>query len=72
MKIAELQLNLYPTRPPEVREQCRVAIKEGMATLDATVTNCGMLFDQVMELLTTLQEDLSLQTLSTEVREMQH
>ncbi len=43
-----------------------------MATLDATITDCAMLFDQAMELLTNLQEDTNLQTLNIEVRERQH
>jgi len=42
-----------------------------MATLDATVTDCVALFEQSMELVTNLQEDLNLQTLSTEIRELQ-
>ena len=51
---------MQPTTPLEVREQCGVAIKEGMATLDATFTDCATLFDQAMELLTNLQEDPNL------------
>lgn len=71
LKIAKLQLKLQPTTPLEVQEQHRVEIKEGMATLDATVTDCVALFEQSMELVTNLQEDLNLQTLSTEIRELQ-
>lgn len=54
MKIAQLQLELNPTTPPKFREQRSVTIKEGMATLDATVTDCVTLFEQAMELVTNL------------------
>jgi len=40
MKITELQLKFQPTTPPEVREQHGAAIREGMATLDATIIDC--------------------------------
>ena len=46
-------------------------IKEGMDTLDATVTDYAALFEKAMELVTNLQEDLNLQTLNTEVRGLQ-
>lgn len=42
-----------------------------MATLDAIVTDCATLFEQAMELMTNLQEDPNLQTLNTEVRDLQ-
>jgi len=45
MDIAELQLNLQPTTSLEVGEQRGIAIKEGMATLDSTVTDCAALFE---------------------------
>ena len=44
MKITELQLKLHPTTPPEVWEQHKDAVKESMATLDATVTDYVALF----------------------------
>ena len=71
MKIVELQLKLHPTNLPEVREQRKVTIKEGIATLDAIFTDCATFFEQAMELVTNLQKDLNLQTLNTKVREMQ-
>lgn len=42
-----------------------------MATLDATITDCATLFEQAIELVTNMQEDLNLQTLNTEVQELQ-
>ena len=71
MKITELQLKLQPTTPPEVCEQRGAAIKEGMATLDATVTDYAALFEKAMELVTNMQEDLNLQTLNTKISELQ-
>lgn len=71
MKIAELQLKLQPTTLPEVREHYEAAIKEGMATLDATVTDYVALFEQAIELMTNLQEHSNLQTLNIDVRELQ-
>lgn len=56
---------------PEVREKHRVTIKEGMATLDATVIDFTTLFEQAMELVTTLQEDPNLKILKTEFHELQ-
>eukprot|EP00253_Pinus_taeda_P014921 PITA_14921 len=64
MKVVELQLKLKT--PPEAQQQCKIAIKEGVATLNATVTNCATLFEQAMELVTNLQEDLNLEMLNTE------
>lgn len=54
MEIIELQLKSQPSTPLEVREQCGVAIKEGMATVDVVVVDCTTLFEQEMELVTTL------------------
>jgi len=42
-----------------------------MAILDAIGINYAALFEQAMELVTNMQEDLDLQTLNTEVRELQ-
>ena len=54
MKIIELQLKLQHTTLPEVKEQHGATIKEGMATLDAIVTICAMMFKQTMEIVTNL------------------
>lgn len=54
MKIIELQLKLQPTTPPEIREQRGDAIKEGMAIVDAIVTNYTTSFEKAMELVTNL------------------
>lgn len=45
MKITEMQLKMQPTTPSEMWEQRRAAIKEGMATLDATFADCLTLFE---------------------------
>lgn len=46
MKISELQ----PTTPLEVQEKRGPPIRENMGTLDASVTDYVMMFDQTMEL----------------------
>lgn len=46
-------------------------IKEGMATLDAIVKDCTKLFEQTMELWTSLQEDPTLQKIDIYHRENQ-
>jgi len=68
MKISELQLKLYLTTLPEVREQCGTTIREHMSTLDNAVMGCNCLFEHAMELWTTLQEESNLQRLGTVIQ----
>jgi len=71
MKIAELQLKLQLKNPPKVWDQHRVAIKEGMTTLDIVVNDYSSMFDATMELWMKLYEDPNLQKLNMDVEETQ-
>lgn len=71
MKITKLELKSQPSTPPEVREQREAAVKDSISTVDAAVVHCTTLFEQGMEVVTTLQEDPNLQRLNTETRELQ-
>lgn len=44
---------------------------DAVATVDVVVEDCNALFEQMMEVITTLHEDPNLQRLNTEVRELQ-
>lgn len=52
--MAELQLKIQPTTPPDIREQCEAAINEDMTTLEAVVKDYIQLFEQIMEMRTSL------------------
>lgn len=54
LKITELELKSYPSTPPYVREQREAIVKDGVAAVDATVVDCTVLFEQYMEIITTL------------------
>lgn len=69
LQISEHRLKYHPTTPPEVREQCEAAIKGEMTTLEATVKGHTQLFEQAMELCTSLQEDLTLQKIQADIGE---
>lgn len=71
MKITELELKSQPSTPLEVREQREVVVKDAIANIDAAVVDCTMLFEQAMEIVTTLQEDPNLQRLNTKTGELQ-
>lgn len=66
LKITELELKLQPSTSLEVREHREAIVKDGVAAVDATVVDCTALFDQSMEVVTTMQEDPNLQRLNTE------
>lgn len=57
MKITELEINSQPSTLPEVREQREVAVKEGIATVDAAMADCTTLFEKTMEVMMILEED---------------
>lgn len=72
LKFIELELKSQPLTLPKVREQCEAAVKDGVPIVDAMVMDCTTLFEQAMEEVTTLQEDLKLQRLKTETHELQN
>jgi len=57
--------------PPEVREQCEATIEEGMTMVEDVVKGCKELFEQAMELWTSLQEDPALQKIGVDIKENQ-
>lgn len=71
MIIRELELKSQLSTPPKVREQCEAVIKYRVVILDITVVDCIALFEQTMEVVTTLHEDHNLQRLNTWIRELQ-
>lgn len=60
IKIKEVELKSQLSTPPEIRAHRKAAIKDGVSTVDATVVDCTKLFEQAMEVVTTLQEDPNL------------
>lgn len=73
LQILEFQMKLQQPTPPEVREQCKVAIKEDMTTMSATVKDYNHLFEQTMEMWASLQKDTHLQNIEEDIcnRELQ-
>lgn len=57
LQIVELQLKAQPSTPPEVREQRANTITVAIAKVNNVVTDNTKLFEQLFEVLTTLQED---------------
>ncbi len=60
MKIIELELNSQPSTPLEIREQGEAFVKDGVAIVNAAVADCTVHFEQEIEVVTNLQEDLTL------------
>lgn len=52
LKITEFELKSQPSTPPEVREQHKAAVKDGVTAVDAVVVDCTVLFEQSMEVVT--------------------
>jgi len=71
LQIAEVRLTAQPTTPPEVREQCRRAIQAGLEVIERTVHDCMGLLDQSLIMVTSLQEDPTLQQVEIKARELQ-
>jgi len=71
INIVELELRAQPLTPPEVREQREEFVKDAIATVDAAVKDFTSLFEQPLELVTSLQEDPNVQQLETEEMELQ-
>ena len=57
--------------PPEVKEQCAIAITGAIAAVESVVADFTMIFEQSFEVLTSLQEDPTVQRLEIEARELQ-
>lgn len=67
MKIIELELRSQLSTPPKFREQRKAVVKEGIATMDDVFVNFTTLFEQAMEVVTTMQEDPTMQILNTNI-----
>lgn len=71
LKIIELELRAQTSSPPEVREQCETIVKDAIIAVDTAVKDCTTLIEKVLKVVTSLQEDLELQRLEIEARELQ-
>lgn len=71
VQIAELRLKAQPSTPPKVREKCHHTIQLGLEVIEHTVQDCMRLLDQSLFMLTSLDEDPTLQQLETEAQELQ-
>ena len=72
LQIVELWLKTHPSIPPEVREQRATATIAGLQEIRGVVWDCTNMFEEALEVLTTLQEDPKFQCLETKERELQH
>jgi len=71
LKIVELQLKALPSTLLEIREQCESTMKYVIVVIDNAVKDCTSLFKQSLEVVTSLQEDPTMQRLETEAWELQ-
>ena len=71
LQIIELRLKEQPSTPPEVREQHTNTITSGLEEISSAVKDCTKMLEESFEVLTTLQEDLNVQRLDTEVHKLQ-
>lgn len=55
----------------EVKEKCATVVTEVITAVDSVVVDCTRLFEQLFEVLTSLQEDPNVHRLEIEVRELQ-
>ena len=70
LKITELKLREQPSTPLEVRKQHKAVVKNVVTAIDVAVVDCIVLFEQLMEALTSLQDEPNLQRLNTKSREL--
>jgi len=71
LNIAELQLKAQPSTPLEVREKHKRDVEDAIVVVNNSVKECTTLFEQVLEVVTNLQEDPTLQRLEMEAWELQ-
>lgn len=71
LQIVELRLKAQPSTPPEVREECPDDIQKGLEEIEQAVQSYTTLLEESFEVLTTLQEDPTIQRLEIEARELQ-
>ena len=50
-------MKAHPLTSSEVKEQCTTTVMEEIAAVDSAVADCTKLFEQLFEVLTSLQED---------------
>ena len=62
---------MQSSTPLEVIAQCASAITSGMEEISSAVHNCTRMLEESFKVLANLQEDLNIQRLETEVRELQ-
>ena len=71
LKIAKLQLKAQPSMPLEVWEQCIGDIQKGLEDIEHALQSCTSLLEESFGILTTLQEDPTIQRLETKAQELQ-
>lgn len=70
LQIAELRVKVQPSTPLKVKEKCHCTIQLGLEVIEHVVQDYMGLLDQSLFMLTSLQEDPTLQLLETEAREL--
>lgn len=71
LQIVEQRLKAQPSTPPKIREQHASAITTGLEEIGHAVYECTKMLEQVLEVLTTLQEDPNMQRMETEAQKLQ-
>lgn len=61
LQVAKLHLKAQPPTPPAERERCRGKIVARLETMSNYVRECSGLLDQLLGILTSLQEDPTIQ-----------
>ena len=69
MKMIELQMQLQPATPPEAWEQCVAEIKVANDNIESTVQECDQVFEDIMDIQASLQEDPQVQKIEEAVCE---
>ena len=69
MNIFELQLQLQPATPPEVRGQCAIEIKAAIFNIESMFQECIQVFEDIMDVQASLQEDPDVQKIEVEICE---
>lgn len=54
LKISELQLKAHPSTPLEVIDQRETTVKDVVAVVNNVITECTVLFEQALEVVTNL------------------
>jgi len=62
-------MKIQPAMPPEVNEQREINLKTIVKGISNTLGECGKLLDEIVQIWTSLQEDLNIQKIEDDIQQ---